>query len=127
MWPNCTNCPAGAAGGRSKKLVVAADAVATAPRATRTTIAFFMSPPLSSPWKRAANLEAAFGVVERLDRAVGAGNHVLHDREAESCAAGGAGAVGAIEPLEQARQVVVGHADAVVPPGEHDLAVRGAH
>src|SRR5579859_4545493 len=127
MWPNSENCPAGAAGGRSKKFVVVADAVATAPRATSPTIAFFMSLPLSSAWERAANLEAAFGAVERLHRAARGRDHVLHDREPESCPAGCAGAVGAVEALEQAGQVVVGHADAVVASREHDLAVRGAH
>ena len=45
---------------------------------------------------------------------------VLHDREPEARPAGGAGPVGAEEPLEEARQLRLVDADAVVGPTEHD-------
>ena len=60
---------------------------------------------ISSPWPRLA---------ARLDRAARRRDDVLHDREPEAGAARGARAVGAIEALEQARQVGLVDAGAVV-------------
>ena len=53
-----------------------------------------------------------------LDLAAGGRDHVLDDREAEAGAARGARGVGAVEALEEAREVALADADAVVPRGE---------
>ena len=66
----------------------------------------------------AADAEAAAAVAGRLDRAAGGEHDVLHDREAEAGAARRARGVRAPEALEQARQVGLADADAVVGGGQ---------
>ena len=63
---------------------------------------------------RERTVEAAARRAGGLDRAAGRGDDVLHDREAEPGAARRARAVGAVEALEEAREVLVGDALPVV-------------
>ena len=72
-----------------------------------------MNPPLRSR-ERAADLEARPQPAERLDRAAGLGDDVLHDREAEARPARGACAVGAEEALEEPPELGLLDTDAVV-------------
>src|SRR5262245_32623921 len=67
------------------------------------------------------DLEPASGPTESLDSAARARDDVLDDREPEARPPRGAGSVGAVEALEQAREVVLPHADAGVPRSDHDL------
>src|SRR3990172_12885332 len=58
------------------------------------------APPSSGRRKGAADVESAAAAAECLDRPAGLGDDVLHDRETEPGAARRAGAVGAVEALE---------------------------
>src|SRR2546421_7586454 len=73
----------------------------------------------SAAGKAGADLEPAAGLTRCLHLAARCGDDVLHDREAEPCAAARARLVAAVEALEQARQG--GCADTLPPlpdPGD---------
>src|SRR5919205_3639894 len=72
------------------------------------------SKPSNTGGERAANLEPVRADVARLDAAAGRRDDVLHDREPEARAPGGARLVGAVEALEDPRQILLGDAAAVV-------------
>src|SRR5213594_2780846 len=71
-----------------------------------------------SPGEEAANLEPAARRGVRFDGSAGGRDDVLDDREAEAGATGRAGAVTPVEALEDAGQVLLGNADAVVAAHE---------
>ena len=73
-----------------------------------------------------ADLEARPEPAERLDRAAGLGDDVLHDREAEPGAPRGARAVGAEEALEEPGQLRLLDTDAVVGAAQDDRRPRRA-
>src|SRR6478736_912018 len=125
--PNNVNCPAGAAGGRSRKFAVAADAVPTTASAATTTIVFLIVPPSFSRRQRAADLQPSLRTVVCVNRPTRGRDHVLHDREAEPGSTRGPRAVGAVETLEEAWEVLVGDAAPGIGAGEDDAAVLGPH
>ena len=75
----------------------------------------------------AADLEPLPAAAAGLDGPAGGGDDVLHDREAEPRPSGGARAVGPVEALEEARQVGLLDADAVVARAQDRLAVFAAN
>src|SRR6187551_160176 len=74
-----------------------------------------------------ADLEPPAATTARLDRAPCGGDHVLHDREPEPGTARGTRAVGSVETFEEARQVGLIHAGAVVHDAEHDAVTVAGH
>ena len=68
----------------------------------------------------AADLEPCPLAAARLDGAARLADDVLDDREPETRAARGAGVVGAVEALEQPRQLLLVDADAVIAAAQDD-------
>src|SRR5947207_8956696 len=81
----------------------------------------------SAAGRAGADLEPAAGLARCLHLAARCGDDVLHDREAEPCAAARARLVAAVEALEQARQVGCADTLPVVRDREHRAVAGGGH